>query len=216
MHIFRNLPMYDGRPTDQHLQHLADQTAMKDCPQSEDIKPLISQYHYPEASMDVMRDGMDIKPFGIPQSDDIKPIITECQYSAYSMNAYANVKCEKYPPVQRILSSQATLPVPTSTIRYCGSTMSEEHPALLKTVSTSAQPIHHATGNEVLCQATTSPIPYPTITKSESKTKPDTKKGTRRPEKPQISYINLIAKAILESPCKQLTLSEIYTSLKKE
>lgn len=220
MNIFQNLPMYDDRSNDQHLQHLNDQTVLKECPQNDDIKPLITQYHYPEANMDMMRDGMDVKPFNIPQSDDIKPAITECQYSAYSMNSpYPNVKSEKYSPVHRILGSQAALPVPTSTIRYCGSTMSEEHSALSKHVSSSTNSVHHTTSIDVLCQTTaapTSPTSYPTTIKIEPKTKPDTKKGTRRPEKPQISYINLIAKAILESPSKQLTLSEIYMALRKE
>ncbi|EDV41162.2 uncharacterized protein Dana_GF23557 [Drosophila ananassae] len=46
---------------------------------------------------------------------------------------------------------------------------------------------------------------------------PDTtkKSGTRRPEKPALSYINMIGHAIKESPSGKLTLSEIYAHLQK-
>lgn len=47
---------------------------------------------------------------------------------------------------------------------------------------------------------------------------PDTTKksaGGRRAEKPPLSYINMIAMAIKESPQKKLTLSEIYNYLQK-
>ncbi|XP_017121425.1 forkhead box protein biniou [Drosophila elegans] len=46
---------------------------------------------------------------------------------------------------------------------------------------------------------------------------PDTtkKSGTRRPEKPALSYINMIGQAIKESPTGKLTLSEIYAYLQK-
>jgi len=46
---------------------------------------------------------------------------------------------------------------------------------------------------------------------------PDTtkKSGTRRPEKPALSYINMIGHAIKESPTGKLTLAEIYAYLQK-
>ena len=50
-------------------------------------------------------------------------------------------------------------------------------------------------------------------------TTPDTTKkssGTRRPEKPPLSYINMIAMAIKEAPQRRLTLSEIYSYLQKK
>lgn len=52
----------------------------------------------------------------------------------------------------------------------------------------------------------------------EQQSAPDTTKkssGGRRAEKPPLSYINMIAMAIKESPQKKLTLSEIYTYLQK-
>lgn len=52
----------------------------------------------------------------------------------------------------------------------------------------------------------------------ELQSAPDTTKkssGGRRAEKPPLSYINMIAMAIKESPQKKLTLSEIYTYLQK-
>ncbi|SPP87516.1 forkhead box protein biniou [Drosophila guanche] len=53
--------------------------------------------------------------------------------------------------------------------------------------------------------------------KSQDAATPDTtkKSGTRRPEKPALSYINMIGHAIKESPSGKLTLSEIYGYLQK-
>ncbi|XP_065361178.1 forkhead box protein biniou [Calliphora vicina] len=54
-------------------------------------------------------------------------------------------------------------------------------------------------------------------TSSQDLSSPDTtkKSGSRRPEKPALSYINMIAMAIKESPTGKLTLSEIYSFLQK-
>ncbi|XP_017494950.1 PREDICTED: forkhead box protein biniou-like [Rhagoletis zephyria] len=56
-----------------------------------------------------------------------------------------------------------------------------------------------------------------TSSSTQELTPPDTtkKSGTRRPEKPALSYINMIAMAIKESPTGKLTLSEIYSFLQK-
>lgn len=49
---------------------------------------------------------------------------------------------------------------------------------------------------------------------------PDTTKksnnNTRRPEKPNLSYINMIAMAIKESPDRMLTLNGIYNYLQQK
>lgn len=55
-----------------------------------------------------------------------------------------------------------------------------------------------------------------TSTTTNATIKAETKKGARRPEKPPISYINLIAKAIRSSPTNQATLNEIYSFLQQE
>lgn len=55
-------------------------------------------------------------------------------------------------------------------------------------------------------QSTTQDLSSPDTTK---------KSGIRRPEKPALSYINMIAMAIKESPTGKLTLSEIYSFLQK-
>ncbi|XP_053955804.1 forkhead box protein biniou [Anastrepha ludens] len=56
-----------------------------------------------------------------------------------------------------------------------------------------------------------------TASSTQELTPPDTtkKSGARRPEKPALSYINMIAMAIKESPTGKLTLSEIYSFLQK-
>lgn len=65
-------------------------------------------------------------------------------------------------------------------------------------------------------------VTLPTVSTSSiksqvKKTVETTKKsGTRRPEKPAMSYINMIGQAIRESPNKKLTLSEIYSYLEKK
>lgn len=55
-----------------------------------------------------------------------------------------------------------------------------------------------------------------TASTTSANIKSETKKGARRPEKPPISYINLIAKAIRSSTSNQATLNEIYSFLQQE
>lgn len=58
---------------------------------------------------------------------------------------------------------------------------------------------------------------HPTQIQNNGSNIPDTtkKSGGRRPEKPPISYINMIVMAIKDSPNKRLTLSEIYAFLQE-
>lgn len=127
----------------------------------------------------------------------------------------------------------------TSNIKYCSSTVNESPPlnnssgvivdASLSIPSSSTPTI---ISNNVLLEHTSiSSIDRDNLVDeheiSDSKKRaldnntqtsvPDTTKktGGRRSEKPAISYINMIARAINESPDKRLTLSEIYSYLQK-
>lgn len=75
--------------------------------------------------------------------------------------------------------------------------------------------IGNRTNSTINKQGTSNQQQLPSI---EQINTPDTTKkssGGRRAEKPPLSYINMIAMAIKESPQKKLTLSEIYTYLQK-
>lgn len=89
------------------------------------------------------------------------------------------------------------------------------------TYATSSSPTRLLTNNQSDNKATTvmQQHPAPQLTNSSQElSSPDTtkKSGTRRSEKPNISYINMIAMAIKDSPSGKLTLSEIYSFLQKK
>lgn len=71
-------------------------------------------------------------------------------------------------------------------------------------------------GNAVGASASNGNGSTTTATITNANSKSETKKGARRPEKPPISYINLIAKAIRSSASNQATLNEIYSFLQQE
>lgn len=138
---------------------------------------------------------------------------------------HTNLSC-----IPSVLSSQ------TSTIKYCGNTNNTGHMIdnlTLTPSSTSPNSSHLSARQSNILTMTTSNYTTTSSTRSVNSmaskstqsnestggdNAPDTtkKSGTRRPEKPPVSYINMIAKAIRESPNHQLTLNEIYLYLQKQ
>lgn len=137
-----------------------------------------------------------------------------------------------------IITTEGALSNSTPTIRYCSSNAIENLPSANVTtlVSVSTDPsqtvLRSPAQNQSMASTTPSAISTSTTavikstssinsnsTNSSSTTNLNssdgTKKGTRRPEKPQISYINLIAQAIKASPTGKMTLAEIYGHLQK-
>lgn len=131
-----------------------------------------------------------------------------------------------------------TQSMPTSTIRYSGSpnelntkfdrleisqsvtiptTLYSNNDALrgIKNESTTLISTSSSTTTSVISKVS-SATTNSTNSANTTDVKNETKKGCRRAEKPPVSYINLIAKAIRESPHKQLTLNEIYQHLQKQ
>lgn len=99
----------------------------------------------------------------------------------------------------------ASLPIPSSSTHSLSST------GILNQISASNDKEKSAIENEISNSKKNS------LEHLQQSTAPDTtkKSGGRRSEKPAISYINMIARAINESPDKRLTLSEIYSYLQK-
>lgn len=148
------------------------------------------------------------------------PLITSKLLSLHHQQT--NLSC-----MSSVLSSQ------TTTIKYCGSSHNTGH--MIDNLTSSTTPnSNHLNGRESnLMAMTTSNYTSTSSTGSVNSmaskstqsnesaggnSVPDTtkKSGARRPEKPPVSYINMIAKAIRESPNRQLTLNEIYLYLQKE
>lgn len=130
-----------------------------------------------------------------------------------------------FPPV--ITTSMCLTSANPSTIKYCGSAgngvIDSRHSSNI------SPPTSTSNINGVSMNASMDMPNYAQNTSSESVNKsttqidqplsaPDTTKkssGGRRAEKPPLSYINMIASAIKESPNRRCTLSEIYHFLQK-
>lgn len=140
-----------------------------------------------------------------------------------------------YSSVPKISIQSINMPVTTNNIKYCVSNSNEITSATvsagvivdasLPIPSSSTQSLlsngtlhHNSVSNDKEKSANENEIANSkkiSLEHIQQSTAPDTtkKSGGRRSEKPAISYINMIARAINESPDKRLTLSEIYTYL---
>lgn len=162
---------------------------------------------------------------------EIKPIFKD---ELVQKNNEVYVICQspiddlKYPPYVGANISQygaiAQNSMPLSTIKYCSSGINNNNNHQMNmdrsnlSTSSSAQ-IESIASN--VSTTSCSQILSMHHDSSDDKMKmnaPDTtkKSGARRPEKPAVSYINMIGQAIRESPNRKLTLCEIYAYLQKK
>lgn len=191
-----------------------------------DVKPTLPNYQYPD-DIHKMHDNNVIR---YPQYYGTKYGTTQPNYdNKFTMSNLA--AC--LPPI----TTETVQSMPTSTIRYGGSTFPQK--TIYGEMLPQPNPISHLDTNNVnVRSATMDPVTLVTTntttkisnssttinvstvalngTNANSGAKTETKKGARRAEKPPISYINLIAKAIRSSPHNRLTLNEIYTFLENE
>lgn len=197
-----------------------------------DVKPIFTNYYGEEAPID-----HEVKPlanYQYPENHVIryssynpKYAMQQTYESKYPVPAALNPSCLPPPPLPPPpITSETVQAMHTSTIRYSGSTLQQKLSTMTLAQTAPAQPIDDG-NNSALRTSTMDSVTLVTTTISKSTStsgsngsnppsKSETKKGARRPEKPPISYINLIAKAIKSSPSNQLTLNEIYQFLQNE
>lgn len=191
-----------------------------------DIKPNLSNYQYADEIPKLQENNViRYQPTYISPKHYPSPQLYDNKYSVSALNA---------PCLPPPITSETVQSMPTSTIRYGGSTLQQKFSSMNLLQSGNApqhgldDDVHNTAlrsstieSNTLVTTTTSSVKSAPTTSSSASSsgatTKSETtKKGARRPEKPAISYINLIARAIKSSPTKQLTLNEIYTYLQNE
>lgn len=223
-----------------------------------DVKPLLVQNYFGDEIIDRNHMNLDIKPtlpnypYAVDEMHKFHDNSHMMRYPpAYITSKYANHQQSPFDSKYGMsgLNSTACLPppittetvqsMPTSTIRYGGSTglqqkfssmalAGTEHGLdTLRSALSSSSTIESTTlvmtttvtknssGNGNGSAASTAPNENTSNTTNAS-AKGEMKKGARRPEKPPISYINLIAKAIRSSSTNQATLNEIYSFLQNE
>ncbi|XP_055706738.1 forkhead box protein biniou isoform X2 [Phlebotomus papatasi] len=152
-----------------------------------------------------------------------------------SSSVLCNSSQNKSPSRQPLLPYLTTLGPPaisssqhitSPNIKYCTSTgmeiIAHQPPPTPDTSSvsptSSSAGVSAQTSNGVHASESGFGSPSKKVQQSENAAPDTTKKSTntRRPEKPNLSYINMIAMAIRESPDKMLTLSGIYAFLQQK
>lgn len=198
-----------------------------------DVKPIFTNYYGEETPI-----NHEVKPlanYPYPDNHVIryssynpKYAMQQSYESKYPVPAALNPACLPPPPPPPPITSETVQAMHTSTIRYSGSGGALQHKfSTMSLAQTVPAPSIDEANNTALRASTMDSVTLVTTTISKSTptsgsngsnppSKSETKKGARRPEKPPISYINLIAKAIKSSPSNQLTLNEIYQFLQNE
>lgn len=214
---------YDPPPTDHDVKPIFAPTYYSDeTPMDADIKP---QPNYQYAENHVIR----YPPYNPKYA--MQPTF-ESKYPVAPLNPV----CLPPPPPPPPITSETVQAMHTSTIRYSGSgsgcglqtkfsTMNlaqtapvpqidEVHSAALRSSAMDSVTLVTTT---ISSKSSSAPVSSGSNgSNGTNPSKSEAKKGARRPEKPPISYINLIAKAIKSSPNNQLTLNEIYQFLQNE
>lgn len=202
-----------------------------------DIKPQLPNYPYAVDEMHKFHDNSHMMRYPsayIPSKYTNHPQLPfDSKYGVGSLNSSA---CLPPPPPtpSSSITSDAVQSMPTSTIRCAGNTgLQQKFSSMALAGGTEMDALRSSTidstplvmtttvstknstgsGNGT---ASTASNQNTSATTTNASAKGETKKGARRPEKPPISYINLIAKAIRSSTTNQATLNEIYSFLQKE
>lgn len=240
-----------------------------------DVKPFLAQNYYGDEIVDRSHmNHLDIKPtlppnyqFTVDEMHKFHDNNHVIRYPPAYSSKYANHHQQPPPPspfdtkygvnglncLPPPITTEAIQCMPTSTIRYGGSTGLQQKfsnmalsgasvpvPSQITDALRSSSTIESTTlvmtttvtkntgaaavagsggsgGNAAGSSASNgSASASTTTTTTNANMKSETKKGARRPEKPPISYINLIAKAIRSSTSNQATLNEIYSFLQQE
>lgn len=195
----------------------------------QDVKPVFATNYYSDENINRGHIDIDIKPTlpSYQYGDEIhkmnknnviryQPTYISTQYT--SQQTFENKYSVPGLNLPSPICTETVQAMHTSTTRYGGSSqkfstmiappVSQNETVRSSSMEPTALVTTHTTSKNTNASATSNP--------NSTDSKSETKKGAQRPDKPKISYINLIAKAIRSSPNKQCTLREIYVFLQNE